>query len=155
MAKVLKILTLPKDNKFLRQKCADVTLGLIKTAEFKRFISDMTRTMEVKDGIGLAAPQIGKSIRVALINTKEGPVCLVNPKIVKKSLAKESAEEGCLSIPNLFGQVKRHKALICDYIDMNGNQARFEAKGLMARAVQHELDHLDGILFIDKVVPRK
>ena len=103
-----------------------------------------------KDGVGLAAPQTGKNIRLCVVNTKEGPICLINPEITKKSWKKEWAEEGCLSIPSIFGQVRRHKNITCKYIDKDKKIIKLDADGLLARVIQHEIDHLDGVLFIDK-----
>lgn len=116
----------------------------------KKFCDDMALTMLEKDGIGLAAPQIGLNLRLAVINTKEGPLHIFNPEITKFSWAKEWGEEGCLSVPKVFGQVKRSKKIICRYLDKNGEEKSIQASGLMARVFQHEIDHLDAILFIDK-----
>jgi len=110
----------------------------------------MKKLMLESDGVGLAAPQIGKNIRLCVINAKEGPICLINPKITKKSWTKEWGEEGCLSIPNVFGQVKRHKKITCQYFNLSGKVLKLSAEGLLARVIQHEVDHLDGVLFIDK-----
>lgn len=110
----------------------------------------MTKTMLKTDGVGLAAPQIGKNIRLAVINSKDGVFCLINPKLTKKSWAHELAQEGCLSIPGVFGQVKRHKKISLIYYDGDGKKIKLTATGLMARVIQHEIDHLDGVLFIDK-----
>jgi peptide deformylase len=155
MAKILKIRTLPKYAKELRQSSAVISATEIASKEFERLLTDMVRTMQVKDGVGLAAPQIGKAVRAVIINTKDGPLCMINPSISKKSLGKEVGEEGCLSIPNIFGQVKRNKTLCCEFLDTKGMKKKIEARGLMARAIQHELDHLDGILFIDRLEPPK
>ena len=94
--------------------------------------------------------QIGKNVRLAVINTKNGRIFLINPKITKKSLLKEWGEEGCLSVPGVFGQVKRHKKITCEYLDQKSVENAIKAEGLLARVIQHEIDHLDGILFIDK-----
>jgi peptide deformylase len=155
MPKVLKILTLPKENKRLRQKSRPVKKDDIESPETKRLVADMIRTMQVKDGAGLAAPQIGKLIRLAVVNTKDGPLPLFNPELVKKSLAKEVTEEGCLSVPRIFGPVKRHRSVVCAYLDQDGREQKLEGSGLLARALQHELDHLDGVLFIDKLEPSR
>ena len=112
----------------------------------------MAKTMIKTDGVGLAAPQIGKNIRLAAINAKDGAFCLINPKISKKSWACELAQEGCLSIPGVFGKVKRHKKISLTYYGQNGKKIKMTAAGMMARVLQHEIDHLDGILFIDKAV---
>lgn len=155
MPKVLKILTLPKEYKRLRQKSAPIDAKEINKPEVTRLINDMIRTMQVKDGIGLAASQVGQAVRIIIVNTKEGPVCLINPEFIKKSLAKETAEEGCLSVPKVFGPVKRHKHVVCSYLNQQGETRKMDCHGLLARAMQHEIDHLDGVLFIDKVEPTK
>ena len=116
---------------------------------------ELGKTMIKTDGAGLAAPQIGKSIRLAVINSKDGPICLINPKITRKSWARELGQEGCLSIPGIFGQVKRHKKITVAYYNQAGKKIKQVAQGLMARVMQHEIDHLDGILFIDKMAGKK
>ncbi len=111
---------------------------------------DMAKTMKDNDGIGLAAPQIGQNIRLIIVSTSDGPLAMFNPELIKKSLLKEWGEEGCLSIPQTFGDVKRHKTIRCSFIDAEGNKRSIDAKGLLARVIQHEIDHINGILFIDK-----
>jgi len=148
MTKILKIITNP--NKVLRKKAKDVALQNVKSKPFQDMLDNMAETMLQKDGVGLAAPQIGESIRLFVINTKNGPEFFINPVIIKKSWAKETAEEGCLSVPNIFGKVKRHRQIVVDYINRKNIMQRVEASGLMARVIQHENDHLDGVLFIDK-----
>ena len=146
MSKILPIITNP--NPILRKK--SVEIKQIQAKQFQQLCLDMAKTMREKDGVGLAAPQIGQNIRLIVINTKNGAVCMINPEITKKSLTKEWSEEGCLSIPDVFGQVKRHKKITCKYLDKNGKEIKITAQGLMARVIQHEIDHLDGVLFIDK-----
>jgi peptide deformylase len=145
---ILKIIIHP--NEILRQTAQAVDLNQLSTNYWQKLIADMIETMIQRDGVGLAAPQIGQSIRLIVVNTKTGPMAMVNPEIYKKSLTKEWDEEGCLSLPHTFGQVKRHKSLRCRFIDEAGQERQIEAKGLLARVIQHEVDHLDGILFIDK-----
>lgn len=135
-------------NPILRKKSAEIKQ--IKTEQFQELCLNMVKTMLEKDGIGLAAPQIGQNIRLVVVNTKDGAICMINPKIIRKSLTKKWGEEGCLSIPNVFGEVKRHKKIKYIYCNKNGKQINANASGLMARIIQHEIDHLDGILFIDK-----
>lgn len=110
---------------------------------------DMAATMIEDQGVGLAAPQIGRNIRLIIVNSNEGPVAMFNPVLLKKSLRKEWGEEGCLSIPKVFGDVKRHKSVRCRFITPEGIERTIDTSGLMARVIQHEIDHLDGILFID------
>jgi len=107
------------------------------------------------NGIGLAAPQIGKSIRLCIINLENvglEPFALINPKIVKKSWKKNEMEEGCLSIPGVFGIVKRPAKIKVKAQNLNGEEKTFDADGLLARVIQHEVDHLDGILFTSKII---
>jgi len=146
MSRILPIIINP--NPILRKK--SVLVKDIKSGQLKQFCSDLAKTMIEKDGVGLAAPQVSKNIHIIAVNTKDGPICLINLKITKKSLTKEWGEEGCLSVPGVFGQVKRHKKINCIYCDQAGKEKKIEAQGLMARVIQHEIDHLDGILFIDK-----
>jgi len=148
MAKILKIITNP--NPILRKVSKNVDEKTIKSKEFKNFCACLVATMKKKDGIGFAAPQAGKNIRVFTIDTKDGAIVFINPKIIKKSWAKEWSEEGCISVPQVFGKVKRSKKIVCEYIDEHGKKEKIEANGLMATVIQHENDHLDGILFIDK-----
>jgi peptide deformylase len=148
MSKLLTIITNP--NPLLRKKSKIITADDLKTNELQELVLNMEKTMKERDGVGLAAPQVGKNIRIIVVNTKDGVLAMVNPKILKKSLLKEFGEEGCLSVPGIFGQVKRHKKLTCSYLDKNGTKKTVNAEGLFARVIQHEIDHLDGILFIDK-----
>ncbi len=148
MPNILPIVINP--NPILRKKSLEISLNSIKNKEFQHFCQDLALTMIKKDGVGLAAPQVSKNIRIIVVNTKNGPVCMINPQITKKSWKKEWEEEGCLSIPDTFGKVKRNKKIQCIYLDKNGKKNKIAAFGLLARIIQHEVDHLDGILFIDK-----
>jgi peptide deformylase len=145
---LLPIFTNP--DPILRKKALEIKPADLLTDEMQSFCFNMSETMAERDGVGLAAPQVGKSIRLIVINTKDGPLCMINPEITKTSWAKEWDTEGCLSLPGIYGDVKRHKKITCDYLDRTGKKQRLEANGLMARVIQHETDHLDGILFIDK-----
>jgi peptide deformylase len=146
---ILDIVTHPDDR--LRKKSKIIEKQDIQTKKFQGFIVDLIDTMHEKDGIGLASPQVGISQRVVIINTKDGALALINPEIVKKSWTQETEEEGCLSVPNVFGLVKRPKSIKVKALDKDGQPMEFAAKGLFARVIQHELDHLDGVLFIDKM----
>lgn len=145
MSKILPIITNP--NPILRKKSAKIK---DITRQAQQLCLDMEKTMKEKDGVGLAAPQIGQNIRLIAVNIKDGAICMINPEIIKKSLTKEFGEEGCMSIPGVYGQVKRHKKITCQYLDKTGKIKKINAQGLLARVIQHEIDHLDGILFIDK-----
>lgn len=127
----------------------------IRREEFlkmKKIISDMAAVMKKNNGIGLAAPQVGLNMRLAIVKTKDGIIVLLNPKIIKKSWKQEIDEEGCLSVPAVFGLVKRPYKIKVVTTSMDDKEIVFEAKGLFARVIQHEVDHLDGILFIDRAI---
>ncbi|MFA5029521.1 MAG: peptide deformylase [Patescibacteria group bacterium] len=143
---MLQILTNP--NPILRQK--SVLVADFTNEEVQKLVPEMAETMLKKDGLGLAAPQIGKNIRLIVVSHKDGVLALFNPKIIKKSWFKEWGEEGCLSLPDKYGEVKRHKNITVKFDDTTGKSECLEAKGLLARVIQHEIDHLDGVLFIDK-----
>jgi len=136
----------------LRRKADTVKATELRKPELQQLFLDMVETMDDNDGIGLAAPQVNKSIQVAIIKTKEGALVLVNPKITRFSLRKELGEEGCLSIPGVYGTVKRSRNIRVHALDKRGKRINFKAAGLFARVIQHEVDHLNGILFIDKTV---
>jgi peptide deformylase len=146
--KIIKIKVLPDPH--LRKKSSLVKKDSILAKEIKNLLADLEKTMLEKDGIGIAAPQIGKNIRLILVNTKHGVLAMFNPVLEKKSWAKELGEEGCLSVPDVFGKVKRHKKVTCKYYNKEAVTVSLDAEGLLARVIQHEMDHLDGILFIDK-----
>ena len=127
-----------------------------KKASIKKLIINMLETMEKNNGVGLAAPQVGKSVRLCVIRVDDTTYVLINPKITYKSWRKEIAEEGCLSFPGKFIPVKRFKKVRVKAQDEQGNSINIKADGLLGRALQHEIDHLDGKLYIEKEVkPRK
>lgn len=135
-------------NPILRKKSQNVADVL--NDKIQKLIPEMVETMKAKNGVGLAAPQIGQNIRLVVVGYKDKDLVIINPKIIKKSLLKEWDEEGCLSIPHKYGQVKRHKNITVKYLNENAQEQTLKASGLLARIIQHEIDHLDGILFIDK-----
>ena len=114
-----------------------------------RLLKDMADTMYASDGVGLAAPQIGVSKRIVVIDVGEGLFELINPVIVKKEGEVVSAE-GCLSVPEYEGEVQRASYVECEFTDRTGKRMLLQAYDLLAICIQHELDHLDGVLFIDK-----
>ena len=130
----------------LKDNAASVTKITKKT---KDLIDSMAETMYAADGVGLAAPQVGISQRIIVIDVGEGLIALVNPVIVN-SEGLESASEGCLSIPGVYGEVERNALVTVEGLDRNGKTIRITADGLLARALQHEIDHLEGILFIER-----
>jgi len=125
------------------------------TPEIKQLAQDLIETMlkSEPEGIGLAAPQVGVSKRVIAVATESGPAVLVNPRIVKKSREKEVMEEGCLSLPKVWLDIKRPKEVEVEAIDINGKKLQIRAEGVFAKILQHEIDHLDGILIINRVNP--
>jgi peptide deformylase len=122
--------------------------------EIVTLAAEMIKTCKSVNGIGLAAPQIGKSIRLCIIDLEHmglPPFTLVNPKITRKSFKKIEMEEGCLSIPGIFGVVKRPAKITVEAQNLDGEKHKFQADGMLARVIQHEVDHLDGILFTSKI----
>ncbi|NLO97769.1 MAG: peptide deformylase [Peptococcaceae bacterium] len=113
-----------------------------------KLLDNMAETMYAAKGVGLAAPQIGVSKRAVVLDAGDGLIELINPVIIEKS-GKVVDREGCLSIPNVTGDVERAKRVVVEALDRNGVLKRYEAEDLLARIFQHEIDHLDGILFID------
>lgn len=146
MSKILPLVFHPDHR--LREHSVDIDPNNISA--LLSLASDMSKTMIADKGIGLAAPQVGKNIRLIIVSTKSGPQVMFNPKIVGKSLLQEWGEEGCLSIPGVFGNVKRYRTIDCSFLDTEGKKQTAKAEGLLARIIQHEIDHLDGVLFIDK-----
>jgi len=124
------------------------------TPEIRAVIADMTETMYDEVGIGLAAPQVGISLRLIVIADEEGRgvQAVLNPAIVEQG-GETTGEEGCLSIPGVFAPVVRSAWVKVEARDVNGQPLAINARGLRARVLQHEIDHLDGVLFIDRVDP--
>ncbi|MBO8127688.1 MAG: peptide deformylase [Peptococcaceae bacterium] len=121
------------------------------TPHIEKLIDNMADTMYSYNGVGLAAPQIGVSKRVIVVDVGEGLVALVNPEIVETE-GSERGKEGCLSIPGYWGEVDRAQRVRVKGLSRNGKEVVISAEGFLARALQHEIDHLDGILFIDRAV---
>jgi peptide deformylase len=124
--------------------------------ELKRLIADMFETMYEAEGVGLAAPQIGISRRLIVVDVndeEQPPFALINPHIVEESVAREKGEEGCLSIPGISGPVERAARVVVEGLDAEGNTVRISGGELLARCLQHEIDHLNGVLFIDHLGP--
>jgi len=143
------ILTEP--NKLLRQISQPVER--VGDAE-RELMNDMLETMYAANGIGLAAIQIGIPKRIIVMDlskeeNKKIPMYFVNPLIVKKNEEKTIYEEGCLSVPNQFAEIQRSSKCEVEYLDFNGDKQNLKAEGLLATCIQHEMDHLEGILFID------
>ncbi len=125
----------------------------------KRLFEDLKKTMIEQDGVGLAANQIGEPLAVIAVNPRgsedgAGAFCVVNPDVVEREGSVEN-EEGCLSLPGLFDVVERPARVVVSGLDENGRPVRHEATGLLARAFCHEIDHINGILFIDHISPTR
>lgn len=135
-------------NKVLKKKSKEIKKI---TPEIKELTLDMEETMVKNEGIGLAAPQIGSLKRMIVIQVNKEPAVFINPKIVKKSKEKEIMEEGCLSFPGVFLEIKRPRKIEVEALTLNGEKVLFETEGLLSRVFQHEIDHLDGILLIDRI----
>lgn len=149
------------ENPILRKRAHKVTTFTDK--KFQKLVNDMIETMADAKGIGLAAPQVAQSLRLIVIRlpgeTEEDreeygegageTYIIANPKIIKSSRKVVAGTEGCLSLPGLFGEVERHDSIVVTGQDRDGDKIRIKAKGWLARVFQHEIDHLDGRLFID------
>ena len=148
----MAILSIKKFNEpVLRRRCKEVRKIDRKT---KRLIVDMAQTMIKNRGVGLAAPQIGVSKRIIVVQNgpKEGRIfTLVNPKIKKASRENQVVEEGCLSFPGIFLKIKRAKEIEIEGKDIKGREIKIRARGFLAQVFQHEIDHLDGILFFNRL----
>jgi peptide deformylase len=142
---VLPIVTLPQA--VLRQKAKRVASI---DASVKKLVADMRETLHADSGrLGLAAPQIGVSLRVAVIGMPgEEDLIMINPEIVKKK-GERPVSEGCLSLPGYMGELKRAETVTAKWRDLSGKEVRIKAEGLLAQAIEHEIDHLNGQLYID------
>ncbi|MCL2145331.1 MAG: peptide deformylase [Endomicrobia bacterium] len=122
------------------------------TEEIKELVSDMFETMYAAPGVGLAAPQVGISLRICVIDVKldgkSNPLAMINPEIIEGE-NKILAEEGCLSFPGMYESVKRFEKVTAEFTDLKGKRVKVNGSGFLAKAIQHEIDHLDGKLFID------
>ena len=137
-------------NEVLRQKAAAVTAF---DDALRQLAEEMIQTMHEASGVGLAAPQIGRPIRMVVIDVPEqteGDLVLVNPRVVESD-GSMVGEEGCLSFPGIFINVQRSAIVTVEYQDLSGQPRRISGDGLLARCLQHEIDHLDGVLLADKM----
>lgn len=149
----LEVITEP--NPILHKISKQVAIGEIGSKKIQKLIADLTETLYAQDGVGIAAPQVNESLQICIISKNVNKdqakdFILINPKWEKASIIKEWDEEGCLSVPKIYGQVKRFKKIKVMAHDENGKKIQFIASGLFARVIQHEVDHLNGILFIEK-----
>jgi peptide deformylase len=144
---ILKI-EIGQNNPILRKKSLEIKEI---NSDIQKLANDMIETMNKNNGVGLATNQIGKNIRIFVIAKEVSKKqVFINPEIIKISNKTEKSEEGCLSLPNVFLKIKRAKSLKIKAIDERGKEFKLKAKGLLAHAIQHELDHLNGVLILDK-----
>ncbi|QQS59747.1 peptide deformylase [Candidatus Peregrinibacteria bacterium] len=137
-------------NTILRKRSEEVSQV---NNDIQKLILNMKTSMKKEKGIGLAAPQVGVNKRIIIATVGDEVLGMVNPKILSFSAECAVEEEGCLSLPGEFGKVSRAKRVLLQYLDENGRQQQRELNNLDARVVQHEIDHLNGILFADRVLP--
>ncbi len=154
---------LQKDAPVLREVATPIPIADIQSKRIQQVIADMREALDREnDGAGLAAPQIGESIRMFIVSKKiplskgakppSNDTVFINPVLVKRSQKKQLMEEGCLSIRWVYGKVLRSEKVLMEAYDEQGNKKRFGATKLLAQIFQHEIDHLDGILFTDKAI---
>src|SRR3990167_4258679 len=143
---------LKNPNETLRKPSKKVALEDISSARIQTLIDDLMETMRIENGIGIAAPQIGIHEQIIIVDDGHEPVALINPNIISRSSSMIDFEEGCLSIPGVYGIVQRHRNVEVEALDRNAHPLLIKADGLLSVVLQHETDHLEGILFIDKVV---
>ena len=136
------------DDPILRKKCKAVTEV---TDKIRELVEDMIDTMYEAEGVGLAAPQVGILKRIVVIDVGEGPVIMINPEILETS-GSQTGQEGCLSVPGKAGIVTRPNYVKAKAYDLDMNEYIVEGEELMARAICHELDHLDGVVFTQRVI---
>lgn len=138
-------------EKSIHQPSLELTVDDVMAGKLKTLIKNMRDTMGQENGIGIAAPQIGDNRRVIIVETKNGPLVVINPRLTGRSILKDVQDEGCLSVKGIFGTVRRHRSLLVSGIDEQGRPMKLRARGLLARIFQHEVDHLNGILIIDRM----
>jgi peptide deformylase len=143
----MKIVLYP--NKILREKTEKVEKI---DKEIKNLVKEMKKIMIQHNGVGLAANQIGKNLSIFVAYDNKKFYTFINPEIVKFFGKEKIVEEGCLSVPTVWGQIKRYEGVVINYQDLFGKKKKLKAKGLLAQIIQHEIDHLNGVLFIDKAI---
>ena len=140
-------------DELLRKKSREVAIDDITGEKIQSLIDDMIETMHHYNGVGLAAVQVGILKRVIVIDVEDekGPYVIINPQILKTKGEKE-CDEGCLSFPNQFGKVISPTEVVVEFFNRQGKKEKIKAKDLLAQAICHECDHLEGVLFVDKVI---
>ena len=149
----MEIIKIP--NKILTRKIKQVSVGDIKKGSYKELILEMKEAMKEHQGVGLAANQIGKDLAIFVIETtlaQESGVTdvFINPEITEYSRDSDEVEEGCLSIPDFYVPIKRAKKVKIKFVDENGDKKKLKARGFLARVLQHETDHLNGLTIRDR-----
>jgi peptide deformylase len=147
----LIIRTEDQPNNGLRDRSIEVPPNDLGSERVLRLVHDLAETMRKENGCGIAAPQVGIHERIIIVDSDNGPRAYVNPEIVSRSFRTRVSEEGCLSVPGVWGMVKRNRSVRVDAFDEEGQKVSVEADGLQSVIFQHEIDHLDGILFTDRV----
>lgn len=147
---MLKLIKYP--NELLRRKTREVKVSELKDPKLRLMVFDMVKMMDTEKGVGLAATQVASNLRICTIKIGEETYILINPKIKSSSRKKDIFEEGCLSFPGKFFSVERPIKVKVQARDMEGKKFKIKADGLLARVLQHEIDHLEGILVIDRAV---
>lgn len=146
----LKILKYPND---ILRKPNEIVEEV--TPEVKDLILNMIETMHKADGVGLAAPQIGVNKRIIVVHWQGDDLVFINPKITKRSWRKDKDTEGCLSFPGLFVEIKRPVSISVTALGYSGKEMKVSMNGMFARMIQHEMDHLDGTLIVDRISKKK
>ena len=145
------MIVLTEPNPELHIRSVEVPSSDYSSDRIKRLIADLKKTMREENGCGIAAPQVGIHERVIIVDDGKGAKAYLNPVIVSKSLRMFLFEEGCLSVPGVWGMVRRHRSVKVTAIDEEGKPVKISGKDLLSVIFQHEIDHLDGTLFIDRV----
>ena len=138
------------EEEFLRKKVPDFDFSQHAKKEIGDLIKTMRLTMKKANGIGLSANQIGSNLKLFVAQVENKFYAVFNPRIIKYSEEKIILEEGCLSVPEMFGQTERPEKIVLEGQDISGKKIKIKAWGLLARVFQHEVDHLNGVLFVDK-----
>ena len=139
------------EEKFLRKPAADFDFSKYSKKEINELIRNMRVIMKAADGVGLSANQMGLDIKVFVAQVENKFYAIFNPKIIKYSEHKDKLEEGCLSVPETFGVVERPTRIVLEGLDKNSRKIKIKAWGFLARVLQHEIDHLEGKLFTDRI----
>jgi len=149
MPKSLPLVKIPTPS--LRERSVDVHPKTIGTPEFQTFLDNLTETMFVENGVGIAAPQVGRNERIIIVKDQSDATAYINPTVELLTDLDVESEEGCLSVPGVYGIVKRAKQVKVTALNRHARTVSMLVKGFQAVVFQHEADHLNGILFVDKV----